>query len=163
MANDAHLSVVHGANKRTVNISQSCIIRRSADDVYRFWRKLENLSQLVNQFIAITRRSDTVSHWSVKLPGDGHVEWDAEIVDDQPGCLIAWRSREGGDITNAGSVHFEPAPDEHATKVTFEMDYQPPGGKLGAAVAKLAGHATDKQFAEALQRLKVQLEKPVNR
>src|ERR1051325_10026822 len=115
------LSTARG--RQTVSISQTCTIRRSADDLYRFWRKLENLGLIVTQFVTITRRTDVESHWSVKLPGDGCVEWDAEIVDDQPGRLIAWRSREGADIVNAGSVRFESSPDEHATKVTLEMEY----------------------------------------
>jgi uncharacterized membrane protein len=147
-------------DRQTVAISQSCTIRRSAEDLYRFWRQFENLAQIVQHSVSITRRSDTESHWSVKLPGDGHLDWDAEVVEDQPARLIAWRSRPGpgADVTNAGSVRFEPAPDEHTTRVTIEMEYQPPGGKVGAALAKLAGRATDRQFAEALQRFKELME-----
>lgn len=86
------------------------------------------------------------------------MEWDALIINDDPGKLIAWRSKEGGDVPNAGSVRFEAAPGDEGTEVTVALEYDPPGGKLGAAVAKLTRDSASSQIYDALRRFKALME-----
>jgi uncharacterized membrane protein len=91
-------------------------------------------------------------------PAGTRLEWDAEIVEDRPGTLIAWRSREGAQVPNAGGVRFEPAPGGRGTRVTAELTYQPPGGHAGALVAKVLGRDPALQLREALRRFKQLME-----
>ena len=138
---------------RGIKIVRAVTIRKSADELYGFWRNLTNLTQIIKHPVRITTSSEEDSHWVVSAPG-GNVQWDAIIINDEPGKLIAWRSKEGGDVDNAGSVRFEPAPGDEGTEVTVALEYDPPGGKLGAAVAKLTRDSAGSQVYDALRRFK---------
>ena len=86
------------------------------------------------------------------------VEWDAEIINDVENERIGWRSLSGADVDNTGSVKFEPVADGKATKLTVSLQYAPPAGKIGTAIAKLIGEDPDLQIAEDLQRFKESME-----
>jgi uncharacterized membrane protein len=101
---------------------------------------------------------DRRSRWIAKAPAGATVEWEAEIVDDRPRELIAWRSLPEGDVPNQGVVRFIPAPADQGTEVHVELHYDPPGGKLGALVAKLFGEEPNQQVKGDLRRLKQVLE-----
>jgi uncharacterized membrane protein len=139
---------------RGVKVVRSCTIRKPAAELYQFWRSLENLAQVIKHPVSITRLSDTESHWRASAPGDQFVEWDAVIINDHPNELIAWRSKEGADIPNAGTVRFHPAPGDEGTEVTVQLEYDPPGGRFAALLAKLTGEEPEQQVAEALRRFK---------
>jgi uncharacterized membrane protein len=81
------------------------------------------------------------------------VEWDAEIHNEIPNELIAWRSLAGSEVDNAGSVHFMPTANGD-TEVRVVLRYDPPAGKLGATVARLLGEDPSHQVSEDLRRLK---------
>ena len=97
------------------------------------------------------------SHWVACGPAGYTVEWDAEIINDEPNALIAWRSLEGSDVDHAGSVRFVPAPGgagDRGTEVKVVMDYIPPAGRLGALIAKLFGEEPQQQIQEDLRKFK---------
>lgn len=95
MATSATKITVPG--NRGVKVVRSCTIRKPAAELYRFWRSLENLTQVIKHPVSITRVSDLESHWSVSAPGGDHrAEWDAVIINDEPNRLVAWRSKERG-------------------------------------------------------------------
>lgn len=142
-----------------VKISRAVTIRQPAGPLYAFWRNLENLVRVIKHPVTIINKSDIESHWSVSAPpGDRRVEWDALIINEETDRLIAWRSREDAEINNAGTVRFEPAPGGDATEVTVTLEYQPPGGKLGALLAKLSGEEAGQQVGDALRRFKALME-----
>ena len=142
---------------RGIKVVRAVTIRKPAAELYAFWRDLPNLTRIIHHEVAITTTSNEDSHWVVSAPG-GHVEWDAIVVNDEPDRLIAWRSKPGGDVDNAGSVRFEAAPGDEGTEVTVALEYNPPGGKLGAAVAKLTRDSASSQVYDALRRFKALLE-----
>ncbi|MCR6655323.1 MAG: SRPBCC family protein [Opitutus sp.] len=141
-----------------IKVVRAITIRQPASVLFQFWRSLENLERVIKHPVTITRLSDNESHWSVSAPGGRCVEWDAEIFNEEPERLIAWRSREGADIANAGSVRFEPGPGDEGTEVTVQLEYVAPGGKLGALLAKFSGEEPSQQVREALRRFKALME-----
>lgn len=144
-------------DNRGVKVVRAVTVLKPADELYTFWRHLPNLAQVIHHPVTITEKSAEESHWSVSAPG-GRVEWDALIINDEPGKLIAWRSREGGDVANAGSVRFEAAPGDEGTEVTVALEYDPPGGKVGAFVAKFTRDSASSQVFDALRRFKALME-----
>ena len=140
-----------------IKIVRAVTIRKPASELYRFWRDLTRLPSIIHHPVDITPTSPTDSHWSVSAPA-GRVEWDAVIVNDHPDSLIAWRTQPGGDVACAGSIRFEAAPGDEGTEVTVALEYQPPGGKLGAAVAKLTRDSASSQVYDALRRFKALME-----
>jgi uncharacterized membrane protein len=92
------------------------------------------------------------SHWVAKGPLGARVEWDAEIHNEIPDELIAWRSLPGSDVDQAGSVQFTPA-HGGGTEVRIVMRYAVPAGKAGDAVMH-AQAAVGRQIADDLRRFK---------
>lgn len=144
---------------RGVKFTHACTIRKPAEELYAFWRNFENLAAVSKYPIQITRLSDTESHWSATGPfGKSPVEWDAVIINEHPGELIAWRTKDGADISHAGTVRFQKAPGDEGTEVHVTVEYLPPGGKLGALIAKATGEEGGQQVAETLRRFKALME-----
>jgi uncharacterized membrane protein len=143
---------------RGITLVRAVTIRKPAAELYAFWRNVENLQQVIKHPVSITPQSDTVSHWSVSAPLKSRVEWDSEITEDQPNRRIAWRSLPGGQVMSAGVVRFEDAPGDEGTEVIVEIEYDPPGGRLGAAVAKLTRDSASSQIYDALHRFKALME-----
>lgn len=139
-------------------VRKSLIINRSPEELYQFWRDFENLPSFMKHLESVKVTGEGRSHWVAKAPAGTSVEWDAEITEDRPNELIAWRSLEGSDVENSGSVQFEPAPGNRGTIVRVEIEYNPPGGVIGAAVAKLFGEEPGQQAQEDLRCLKQVME-----
>jgi uncharacterized membrane protein len=101
---------------------------------------------------------DRRSHWKAKAPLGASAEWDAEMTEDRPNELIAWRSLPGATVGNSGRVTFRPAPQGRGTEVLVELEYAPPGGPLGATVAKLLREEPGQQVKGDLRRFKQVME-----
>jgi uncharacterized membrane protein len=147
----------HG-DHRGIRVARSIAIDRSPEELYAFWRKFENLPQFMHHLESVRSIDEKRSHWVAKAPAGRTVEWDAEIIMDKPNELIAWRSLPGADVDHAGSVRFESAPGGRGTFIRVKIEYHPPGGRLGAAVARLFGESPDVQTRADLYRLKQLME-----
>jgi uncharacterized membrane protein len=143
---------------RAIEVRQQITVRRSPEEVYRFWRDFQNLPRFMDHLEAVRVLDERRSRWVAKAPAGTTVEWEAEIVDDRPNERIAWRSLPEGDVPNEGAVYFAPAPAEQGTEIHVELRYQPPGGKLGRLFAKLFGEEPGQQVKGDLRRLKQVLE-----
>jgi len=155
LRNSENVSVPAG---RGIKLEKSVTINRSPEELYRFWRNFENLPRFMNHLESVTETGAGRSHWTAKAPAGSTVEWDAEIYNEKEGEMIAWRTLEGADVASAGSVHFEPAASGRGTVVRVVLKYDPPGGKLGALVARLFGENPEQQIAEDLGRFKQLME-----
>jgi uncharacterized membrane protein len=143
--------------KQGIHAKGSCIVNREPEEVYRFWRNFENFPRFMRHVEAVEDLGGRY-HWVVKGPAGATVEWDAVIVADDPGTVITWRSLENADVDNAGAVRFERAPGGRGTIVKVNLQYNPVGGVLGAAVAKLFGEEPEQQLDDDLRRFKQVME-----
>jgi uncharacterized membrane protein len=141
---------------RGIRVQHSVTIEYPAADVYRCWRDLENLPRFMEHLESVTRAEHEAWRFVARGPGGTRVEWLARVINDIPGEVIAWQSLEGSTISTAGSVRFDERP--HGTQVTVTMQYDAPGGKLGAAIARLMGEEPRVQVREDLRRFKQLLE-----
>lgn len=146
------------ADNAGVHAKASCIVNRDPDEVYNFFRNFRNLPRFMEHLESVEELPDGRSHWIAKGPAGTSVEWDAEIVADDPGRVITWRSLENSDVDNAGAVVFEPAPGGRGTILKVNIQYDPPGGVVGATVAWLFGEEPNQQLEDDLRRLKQVLE-----
>ena len=145
------------AEPEGIHVLSAITVNRPRDEVYRFWRDIENLPKFMEHLESV-RVHDGRSTWRAKGPAGTTVEWDAEIVADQPNENLAWRSCQGADVPNQGSVRFLDAPGGRGTEVRVELRYDPPTGALGATVAKLFGAEPGQEIAGDLRRFKQVLE-----
>lgn len=141
-----------------IRAEKTVTINRSADELYRFWRNLENLPSFMQHLKSVTVQDERHSHWVANAPLGQDIEWDAEIVSDEPGHLIAWASAEDAIVPNSGFVRFQPASGDRGTEVKVVIEYEPPGGALTAAIAKLFGEEPEQQIGDELNRFKQLME-----
>lgn len=141
-----------------VKVEESITIGRPAEEIYRYWRDYANMPKFMENIASVSEIGKDKSHWVMKAPMGVTLEWNSEITNDRPGELIAWRSLEGAEVETAGSVHFVEAPGGRGTEVRVSQKMNPPGGKLGVAVAKLFGADPASQTRGNLRRLKQILE-----
>lgn len=144
--------------RRGIHLEESIHVGRSPWDLYQFWRDFENLPRFMGHLESVRVLDARRSRWVAKGPAGSRVEWDAEIINDEPNALIAWRSLAHADVDNAGSVRFVPGPQGQGTDVKVVIGYLPPAGRVGSAIAQLFGEEPSIQVKEDLQRFKQLME-----
>jgi uncharacterized membrane protein len=143
---------------RGTGVEESVAINRGADELFEFWRNLELLPMVMPQLASVEIVGHRRSHWIANGPAGWRTEWYADIINDIPNELIAWRTIEGSNLVSAGSIHFEEGPVGRGTAVRVKLQYDPPGGKLGAALAWAFGDSPSQVIREGLRRFKQLME-----
>jgi uncharacterized membrane protein len=141
-----------------LRMTKTIIVDRPVEEVHTFWNNLDHFPKMVDHLESVRRTDDKSSHWRMVLPAGMLVEWDSEIDSDQSGKVIAWHSKAGADIANAGTVKFSRATGDRGTLVKVELEYAAPGGKIGANFARLFGVEPGQMVETALRRMKQILE-----
>jgi uncharacterized membrane protein len=132
----------------------SLTINRPAEELFSFWRNFENLPQVMEHVESVEVLDERRSHWRVRRPGEDLLEWDAEIINEHPEELIAWRTTEGSDVHHAGTIRFTSAPGGQGTEVKLTVEYEVAGGKFIVALAKLFRRSPEQQMREDLRHFK---------
>jgi uncharacterized membrane protein len=141
-----------------IRVTTSVLIGRPAEEIYCFWRDFKNLPRIMAHLESVETLDDRRSRWVAAGPAGKSIAWDAEITDEKPNQLIAWRSVAGSTVENSGRVKFVSAPGGRGTIVSVELTYWPPAGMIGATVAKLFGEEPQIQIKDDLRRLKQNIE-----
>jgi uncharacterized membrane protein len=147
------------AGPRGVHIRESVTINRPAEDIYRFWRQLDRLPEVMPHLAKVEQLDTKRSRWTAKAFDQLPVTWEAEIINEQPFETIGWQTLPGQAIQTAGSVTFKPA-DNGGTEVHVHLQYSAPGGKAASWLASLAGQDPAKFTREGLEALKRRMEVP---
>jgi uncharacterized membrane protein len=143
---------------RGIDVVEAITINRPRTEVYAFWHSFENFPRFMAHLESVQMIDERRSRWKARAPAGTTAEWEAETVEDRPNELIAWRALSDSDVPNSGQVRFRDAPGNRGTEVIVELKYQPPGGKIGALIAKLFGEEPSQQVKSDLRRLKQVLE-----
>lgn len=143
---------------RGVHIQESVTINAPADQVYRFWRRLDQLPVVMPHLTKVEQLDTKRSRWTAKAFNQVPISWEAEIINEVPFETIGWQTLPGQAIQTAGSVTFKPAPGGDATEVRVHLQYAAPGGKAASWLAWMAGQDPAKYTREGLCALKQRLE-----
>lgn len=141
-----------------VRVCKSITIERPAQDLYRFWRDAEKAPLYMLNLESVTATNDTHSHWVARTPGGKTIEWDAEITQDQPDHLIAWRISGKSPLGSQGQVRFDPTGNQRGTIVTTAIDFPTFGGSIGSSLGKMLAYAPEQIAHENLRRFKELME-----
>ena len=151
---DVYAATRSSGKESDMELTATTTIRTSPQELYEFWRRLDHLPTFMAHVEDVRVTGERTSHWQVSAPFGRKVEWDAEITEDEPGALLAWRSVEAADVQNEGEVRFAPAPRDQGTEVRVRLAYRMPAGKLGELVARYFGEDPHQQLDDDLRRLK---------
>jgi uncharacterized membrane protein len=144
--------------RKAIKVERSVTIAKPRAELYAFWRNFENLPRFMEHLVSVRVSSPSRSHWTAKAPAGKTVEWDAEIVNEVPDEIIAWKSVGEPDVANAGAVNFSDAPGGRGTIVRVTLDYEPPAGRIGALLSHFLSEEPDRQIREDLRKFKQLME-----
>lgn len=148
------LGMEHRAPHR---IRETITINKSAEDLFRFWRSLNNLPSIMEYLQSVDVRDDKRSHWVAKPIRGVVLEWESEVTAEEPNRLIAWRSLPESQIQTEGSVRFEPLSGDRGTLVTVDMQFDVPS-RFGRLFRPLASRLTEAATRRDLRRFKQLME-----
>jgi len=118
---------------------------------YNQWTQFEEFPHFMEGVKEVRQMGDKRLHWKAEIAGKTE-EWDAEIHQQIPDRIIAWRSINGA--KNSGQVVFtELAADQ--TKVYLELQYDPEG--LIENIGDVIG-IVEAKVASDLKRFKLYIE-----
>lgn len=140
-----------------VRLASHVTINRSPDEVYQYWRNFQNLPQVMSFIERVEPQEGKIYHWVARGPVGPTIEWDAEVVDDDPGKLLAWRSLEGSELQTWGTVIFRPRDAHRGTEVSVAFNFCPTARATGVVAGYLAG-LENAVLDRNLKNLKAQLE-----
>jgi uncharacterized membrane protein len=131
-------------------VRTSALVNAPEEELYRMWRDVESASLWQEQIVSVTRTGEGTSHWVMQAK-DERVEWDSEVLNDEPGKRIAWRSIDGHS-DNAGEVIFERATAGRGTIITVLQEFKM--SKLASAWETLTGRNPKQAVIENLRHFK---------
>ena len=154
MGNSLKRLALHTATTGSVDVATTMTVERPADEVYEFWRNLENLPRFMRHLAAVDEISPGLSRWVARLPTGITLEWQAKILEEKPGELIAWQSVQGSDIFNEGYVTFRSVFNGQGTEIHARITYHPPAGEVGARIAGFFEELQARYLREDLRSFK---------
>jgi len=140
-------------------VGRTVTIARPREELFAFWKDFANLSTFMENIVSVKPTgADGRAVWTILAPAGRTVEVETEVVKEEPGKLIAWRSVPGSQIDTEGRVSFTDAPGNRGTRVSVRVAYKPPAGELGRMVAKLFMREPAIQARHDLKRFKMLME-----
>jgi uncharacterized membrane protein len=145
-----------GESREDTRVARSIIVDKPIEDAYNYWRDFENLPRFMDYLQSVRYTGDRRTHWIARGPAGARIEWDAEIIADEPNRRIAWRSVPGSSFQNSGSVRFERAPGGRGTMVRVEVDFS--GNRGAAALGTILHMDLGRRIMHDLRNFKRMLE-----
>jgi uncharacterized membrane protein len=145
---------------RGVHVRESIVINAPAEDLYRFWRQLDRLPEVIPHLEKVEPLDAKRSRWTAKAFDRMPIVWDAEVISEVPYQTIGWKTVDGERFQHAGSVTFKPAASGRGTEVRVHLQYAAPGGRAASWLAWLAGEDPARLTHEGLRALKRRFEGP---
>jgi uncharacterized membrane protein len=147
-----------GPGPHGIDVRKTINLRADIGEVFGFFSHYDNFPLFMRNVKRVRDRGNGRSHWTVAGPAGVPVEWDATVTDFVPHELLAWESVAGAPVAHAGRIRFQETPDG-GTRVDIQMRYEPPGGAIGHAVARVLGSDPKSEMDQDLARLKTLIER----
>lgn len=150
---------IDARKQHAVNIKGEFVIDKPAQEVYSYWRNLSNIPASINHLMDVEMIDENLSKWKSNVLGSFlPINWEAEIVKDEPGNLIGWRAIKGSMLPHVGRVEFEKTPDGAGTILKIVLSYRPPAGGLGVGVSKMMNPVFEEMLAKEIKTFKHKIE-----
>ena len=136
-----------------IRFNQSIVVNQPANELFAVWRDFTNLPRFMTILKSVDLLEHGITRWNVDGPLGISISWDAEIINERQGELIAWKSLPNAQVGSAGTVRFIPVNDQQ-TEVKISARYDPPGGQVGMAIVALLLEDPERQIKDDLARFK---------
>lgn len=139
-------------------VTHTLQVNRDRQELYQYWRRLEHLPEIFQHLKSVEAIDERRSLWTAYAPGGRELSWEAQIITDTPGEIIAWESLEGSEVDTAGSVRFSTSENGKGTDLRISLKYDPPGGLIVDRIAHLLRHGLGDLLEEDLRLFKQKME-----
>ena len=137
-------------------VRASVVVQADPKKLYEMWRDVEAAPTWHERITEVRATGSNTYHWVMRdEPGEKILEWDFEILADEPERRIAWRS-VAGEPESAGEVIFEPAPGGRGTMVTVLEQFR--AGKVAQTWEAITGRDLKQSVIENLRHFKAMAE-----
>jgi uncharacterized membrane protein len=143
-----------GAPAEALDVVRSITILDSPQHLHSIYESPAALAMIMAHFARVADRGNGQTHWTMDAPLGRTLEWDSQIVENQPGQMLSWRSMPGAELPNEGEVYFKAGPEDRGTEVKLHFRFDPPGGVIGDATMKLFHVVPQLMISKALRRFK---------
>lgn len=144
---------------REMVMEEKVEINKPPQEVYDYWRKLENLPQIMRHLKRVTKLNGVSSEWVAEGPLGREVKWRARITDDRPGELLSWMSTGDSDVDTSGTVRFRAlGEDDEQTLLQVRITFRPPAGVAGLLVSRMLGTDPAAELREDLARFRMTMD-----
>ena len=128
------------------------VVLANVADLYHIWSNFELFPHFMGDIKSITMLDERTSHWVMRGPLGTDIEWDAETTRQEENQRLAWNSKDNSAVKTSRQVTFQ-ALGVNETEVTVTLQYDPPAGAAGQAVASLFANP-DKRVRDDLAQFK---------
>jgi len=113
-------------------VTESVDVHVPVRTAYNQWTQFEEFPRFMEGVEKVVQLDDATLEWTAEINGVER-SWQAEIVEQEPDQVVAWRSTSGA--KNDGRVSFESL-GANRTRVTLELEVEPEGAveKAGDAL-----------------------------
>jgi uncharacterized membrane protein len=133
-------------------VTESITVLGTVPDIYQIWANFENFPLFMENIKAVRKTGERTSHWVMQGPLGTEVSWDAETTRLDENQRIAWNSKDNSTVKTSGQVVFAEL-SNNETQITVTLNYDPPAGAAGEAVAALFANP-EGRLKEDLKRFK---------
>jgi uncharacterized membrane protein len=141
-----------------IDVLRSVTAQRSAQDVFRAWRRPETFAQVLGHFASHTSLEGGRTQWTLHDPMGREHSWVTEVVAEEPNKMIRWQTVDGAPLLKSLTLQLHPAPGDRGTEMRLHLRLEPPSGVLGSVLGKLFGKAPAWVIDRALRNMKSLLE-----
>lgn len=135
-----------------IQIRQSFVVNRSRKETYAFWRRVEEFPRFMRHLESVEPVDATRSRWLVGGPAGRTMTWETEIVEEEPGNTVAWRTVGRSDVRHDGRVELDDATGNRGTVVSVRLTYRAAAHNGRSAFSKVFRHDPETQIRGDLRR-----------
>jgi uncharacterized membrane protein len=135
-----------------IQIRQSFVVNLSREETYAFWRRVEEFPRFMRHLGSVEPIDATRSRWVIDGPAGRTMTWETEIVEDDPGSRLAWRTVGRSDVLHDGRVEFDDATANRGTVVSVQLTYRAPARRGRSALERVFRNDPETQIRGDLRR-----------
>jgi uncharacterized membrane protein len=137
-------------------IEASVTIRRTVEDVFRFYQDFKNLPSFLGDVMAVEQTGPATSRWTIQVLLGIRVNWTIKVTEELVNELIRYETVTSPGLRTRWEIYFGPGSEAGETEVREVM--KAPLGKLGQVALALIGKFPAEEVTSNLHRLKQVME-----
>lgn len=128
-------------------------IRKPVEEVYTYWRQLENLAVVMSHIEEVEKVGDNEYRWTAVF-NEQEFTWNGRVTEDEKNRLIGWKSVDPSDVHHEGTIRFTSINEGKGTIMYVNFIYRPAKTKAGEFAAYLFMPVFERMVKKDLRRFK---------